>query len=468
MMEKLPEPAQALPAPALQADDYEYLLSECDRLQRQNELLREQMRALLVLQGIANTLNAELDLPRLLRQVTEAALRLVVCSASALLILDPATEALALEALERTGVSHPGPASGISLLASFAASPIALQPARVNSHQPKEGVTGSSQQPQGRKTLLLGQGVAGWVAGNAVPVIVNQVGDDSRFSPEQISVDAEMLGVQPIALACVPLVFKGRVIGVLEAAHTSRQSGFDARDLDLLRTLAAQAATAVANSRLYQELRAERDHIISMQEDLRKRLARDLHDGPAQVLASIAMRLDFARKLLIHEPEKVDEELHGIGEQVRRVTRDVRDMLFDLRPLVLESEGLAVALERFLERFKSLGGPKMHLLGEYRQRLPHLTETTVFAITQEAVNNVLKHAKARNCWIELQEEPRALIIKVRDDGVGFDVQAIRQNYAQRGSWGLLNMRERAALVDGILSFQSEPGAGSLISLTVPR
>ncbi|HEU5367333.1 MAG TPA: GAF domain-containing sensor histidine kinase [Ktedonobacterales bacterium] len=463
MMNEAQEPAQAL-----QADDYAYLLKECDRLQRQNELLREQMRALLVLQSIANSLNAELDLPRLLRQVAEAALRLAVCSASALLILDPTTESLVVEALERTGASQPGQASGISLLASFAASPNTLLPGRAQRQPPGESAIGASQPAQARKTLMLGEGVAGWVAGNAVAVIVNQVGSDSRFSPDQISVDAEMLGVKPIALACVPLVFKGRVIGVLETAHTANQDGFDARDLDLLRTLAAQAATAVANSRLYQELRAERDQVITMQEDLRKRLARDLHDGPAQVLASVAMRLDFARKLLIHEPDKVDEELRGIGEQVTRVTREVRDMLFDLRPLVLEAEGLAVALERFLERFKSLGGPKMHLLGEYRQRLPYLTETTVFSITQEAVNNVLKHARARNCWIEIQEEPQALRVIVRDDGVGFDVQAVRQNYAQRGSWGLLNMRERAALVDGILTFQSQPGGGSIISLTVPQ
>jgi signal transduction histidine kinase len=462
MMNEPHEPAQAL-----QAGDYEYLLNECDRLQHQNEVLREQMRALLVLQSVANALNAELDLPRLLRQVTEAALRLVVCSASALLILDPTTELLVVEALERTGTSTPAPPSGISLLASFAASPIALPSMRRNSHQPGESANGANP-PRARKTLMLGQGIAGWVAGNAVAVIVNQIGGDSRFSPEQIKVDTELLNVTPSAIAAVPLVFKGRVIGVLETGHTSSQGGFDARDLDLLRTLAAQAATAVANSRFYQGLRAERDQIISMQEDLRKRLARDLHDGPAQVLASVAMRLDFARKLLIHEPEKVDEELRGIGEQVTRVTRDVRDMLFDLRPLVLESEGLAVALERFLERFKSLGGPKMHLLGEYQQRLPHQTEATVFAITQEAVNNVLKHARARNCWIEIQEEPRALTVKVRDDGVGFDVQAIRQNYAQRGSWGLLNMRERAALVDGILSIQAQPGGGASISLTVPK
>jgi signal transduction histidine kinase len=415
----------------------DYLLSECNRLQRSNELLREQMRALLVLQSIANALNAEHDLPRLLRQVAEAALRLAVSTASTLLLLDPTTELLNVEVLERT-------------------------------EEQKRRAPGVGAHPQGRKTLVMGQGVAGWVAANAMPVIVNQVGDDSRFPPEQSAIDAELLGITPTALACVPLVFKGRVIGVLETAHTTQDGGFDARDLDLLRTLAAQAATAVANARLYQGLRAERDHVISLQEDLRKRLARDLHDGPAQVLASIAMRLDFSRKLLIHEPEKVDEELRGIAEQVTRVTRDVRDMLFDLRPLVLESEGLAVALERFLERFKSLGGPKLHLFGEYHERLPYHTEATVFAITQEAVNNVLKHAKARNCWIELREEPRTLLITVRDDGVGFDVQAIRQGYAQRGSWGLLNMRERAALVDAILSIHAQPGGGTIVSLTVPR
>jgi signal transduction histidine kinase len=411
-----------------------YLLEECNRLQRNNELLREQMRALVVLQGISNVLNAELDLPRLLRQVTEAALRLAVSSASALLLLDPTTESLNVEALERSKDTLPP-------------------------HQPAYPA---------RKTLVLGQGVAGSVAANAAPAIINQVGDDSRFPPEQIAIDASVLGVTPTALACVPLVFKGQVIGVLETAHIANDAGFDARDLDLLRTLAAQAATAVANSRLYQGLRAERDHVISMQEDLRKRLARDLHDGPAQVLASIAMRIDFARKLLLHEPEKVDEELQGIGEQVTRVTRDVRDMLFDLRPLVLESEGLAVALERFLERFKSLGGPQIHLLGEYRQRLPYHIEATVFAIMQEAVNNVLKHARARNCWIELREDTRALVATIRDDGVGFDVQAIRQGYANRGSWGLLNMRERAALVDGILAIRGQAGAGTVISLTVPR
>jgi signal transduction histidine kinase len=413
------------------SDEIVTLLNDCARLQKSNELLKEQVRALLVLQSISNALNAELDLPRLLRQVNQAALRLVNCSVSALMIMNPTSEVLIVEAMEY--------------------------------HTPN-----GAMPLQARRSLALEQGVAGWVAGNAVAVIAYASGGDSRFSPEQIAADARVLGVSPSVLCCVPLVFKGRVIGVLETAHTTPDEGFDARDLDLLRTLAAQAATAVANARLYQGLREERDRVISMQEDLRKHLARDLHDGPAQVMASIAMRLDFARKLAQHEPAKLDQELQGITEQVLHVTRDIREMLFDLRPLVLESEGLAVALQRFFERFQSLGGPKLHLVGQYQQRLPHHTEATVFAIIQEAVNNALKHAKARNCWIELREEPRSLIVKISDDGVGFDVEATRQHYAQRGSLGLLNMRERANLIDAIFSIQSHPGSGTTLTLTVPR
>jgi signal transduction histidine kinase len=422
------DPTEFIQAPS---EEMVALLKECAHLQQSNALLKEQVRELLVLQSISNALNAELDLPRLLRQVNEAALRLVNCSVSALMILDPTSEVLIVEALE---------------------------------HRTPNGTAS----PQGRRSLSLGQGVAGWVAGNAVSVIDYTSGGNSRFTPEQIAADARVLGVTPTVLCCVPLVFKGRVIGVLETAHTIADEGFDARDLDLLRTLAAQAATAVANSRLYQGLREERDRMISMQEDLRKHLARDLHDGPAQVMASIAMRLDFARKLAQHEPAKLDQELQGITEQVLHVTRDIREMLFDLRPLVLESEGLAVALERFFERFHSLGGPKLHLIGQYQQRLPHHTEATVFAIIQEAVNNVLKHAKARNCWIELVEEPRSLMVKVRDDGIGFDMEAMRQHYAKRGSLGLLSMRERATLIDAIFSIQSQPGNGTTITLRVPR
>ncbi|HYM28716.1 MAG TPA: GAF domain-containing sensor histidine kinase, partial [Steroidobacteraceae bacterium] len=315
--------------------------------------------------------------------------------------------------------------------------------------------------------IALGQGMAGQVAQTAVPLLVNDLATDPRFPAELVAVDAGVLGIQPATLLCVPLVFKGTVTGVLEVAQAHTEEGFDARDLDLMQTLAAQAATAVANARLYQDLRGERDRIISAQEDVRKQLARDLHDGPAQALAQIAMQLEFAGRLAQYEPEKVPGEIRAIHDLAVRTTRDIRNLLFDLRPLVLESQGLEAALEQFLERFKTSGGPAMHFEPRGTPRLPYNAEAVTFAIVQEAVNNVLKHARASNCWIELQERGGHLVVTVRDDGVGFDVHNVSEDYQRRGSWGLLNMHERAALVYATLGIRSQPQQGTLVMLSVP-
>jgi signal transduction histidine kinase len=426
---------------------------EYERLLRQNQALADQVRALLVLQNIANTLSAELDLPVLLRQIALAALRLVSGSASVLFLLDPRGESLLIEAIEtiapqesRSGTDPLQRASGTSVLAS----------------------SGVARAP--RAPLPLGRGLAGKVAATAEPLLVNDPRSDPRFGADVVAVDASLLGIQPVTLICVPLVFKGEVTGVLEVAQTAAQAseGFDARDLDLLQTLAAQAATAVTNARLYQNLRGERDRIISAQEDVRKQLARDLHDGPAQALATIAVQLEFAQRLAEFEPAKLPAELRSTHELALRTTRDIRNLLFDLRPLVLESEGLEAALQRFLERFKTGGGPAMHFEATYTTRLPRNAEAVTFAIVQEAINNVLKHAQATNCWIELRERPQALVVIVRDDGQGFDVNRIQEEYQRRGSWGMLNMYERAALVDATLGIRSQPGQGTVVMLSVPR
>lgn len=417
---------------------------EYERLTRQNRALSEQVRALLVLQGIANTLSAELDLPILLRQVALAAVRLVSGSASALYLSDPRGDALYVEAVEMA------PSSG-ELDGSASLSGISIPQTPHREHPP----------------IPTTKGLAGQVALSAEPLLVNDP-HDPRFPPDVLGVDAGVLGVQPTALMCVALIFKGRVSGVLEVAQTGGGEGFDARDLDLLQTLAAQAATAVANARLYHNLRSERDRIIVAQEDVRKQLARDLHDGPAQALATIAMRLEFAQRLAENEPAKLPSELRAIHEQALRTTRDIRNLLFDLRPLVLETEGLVAALQRFLERFNTGDGPQMHFEANYEARISRNAEAITFAIVQEAINNVLKHGEAQNCWIELRERPQALVVVVRDDGRGFDVNRLREEYQRRGSWGLLNMHERAALIDATLGIRSQPGQGTVVMLSVPR
>jgi signal transduction histidine kinase len=423
-----------------------------ERLLRQSQTLSEQVRALLVLQGVANTLSAEWDLPVLLRQIALAAVRMASGAASALFLFDARGEHLVLQAKENAsptdGAKWDGSASGLT------------RPGAVPTPATEDAIAPPPQ-------IALGKGMAGQVAMTAVPLLVNDLATDPRFPAEMVAVDAEVLGVQPATLLCVPLVFKGTVTGVLEVAQSHAEEGFDARDLDLMQTLAAQAATAVANARLYQDLRGERDRIISAQEDVRKQLARDLHDGPAQALAQIAMQLEFAGRLAEYEPQKVQGEIRAIHDLALRTTRDIRNLLFDLRPLVLESQGLEAALAQFLERFKTSGGPTMHFEPGGTTRLPYNAEAVTFAIVQEAVNNVLKHARASNCWIELHERGPHLVVSVRDDGVGFNVHNVSEDYQRRGSWGLLNMHERAALVYATLGIRSQPQQGTIVMLSVP-
>jgi signal transduction histidine kinase len=182
------------------------------------------------------------------------------------------------------------------------------------------------------------------------------------------------------------------------------------------------------------------------------------------------MSLEFAEKLIDADPPALRREIAGIREFASTTTREIRNLLFDLRPLVLEAEngGLAVALQQFIERFKTSSGPKLHLAAEYPERLSHNTELTVFAIVQEAVNNTIKHANASNCWIEIHEYEDRLVTTVRDDGMGFDVQRLQDEYESLGSWGLLNMAERASLIEAKLIIASQPSKGTVVSLELPR
>lgn len=424
-----------------------------ERLQSRNQQLEDQVRSLVVLQGIANTLSAELNLPPLLRRIAMAALRMTSAQASVVYLIDATRATLVVEAVESSRTAADSGAFGApDFLSSSPASP--------------DEVLFAAERPR----MTLQQGVAGWAASTGTLVLVTDPRHDHRFPPEVVAVDSQLLGVTPHALVAIPMLFKNNVIGVLEVGQTEEGDGFDASSLDLLRTLASQAATAVANAQLYQGLRAERDKIIQTQEDERKRLGRDLHDGPAQKLAQIAISLEYAEQLVTREPERLIPELRAIRETALTTSREFRNLLFDLRPLVLESEagGLTPALEHFLERFTSIPGPRMRLSVDYPDRLSHNVELTMFAILQEAVNNVLKHAHAQNCWINIKEYEDRLIATVSDDGDGFDVHQVQSEYETRGSWGLLSMLERAALIEAKLNIASQPGRGAITSLEVPR
>ena len=235
-----------------------------------------------------------------------------------------------------------------------------------------------------------------------------------------------------------------------------------------LSALAGQAAIGIVNARLHSQIREERDRMLGIEEEIYKKLARDFHDGPAQTLASFIMDIEFIQKLLERDPSKVEAELLQLKEKATKAMHQVRTTMFELRPLVLETEGLEAALEYYVERLRQTDNMSIHLHVEgLKERLPHGVEGIVFAIVREAINNIKKHARANNVWLTVVRKEMELLTTIRDDGQGFSVEEMEISYATRGSIGLLNLYERAEMLGGRISIESVLGHGTTVSLMVP-
>ncbi|MGC8874596.1 MAG: GAF domain-containing sensor histidine kinase [Chloroflexia bacterium] len=288
---------------------------------------------------------------------------------------------------------------------------------------------------------------------------------------EHLGRDAELCQVMALQRCrsgmCVPLRAGLRNYGAIVLGSMNEQA-YSRADLEQLVALAHFATIAIQNAQLYQDLREERDKIVRAEENVRKELSRDLHDGPAQALAAITMNVEYIRRLLGEDPKKALAELDNLEQLARRTSWDIRTMLFELRPVILETQGLVPTLEQYVQRFPASEGVQVHLdTGGFDQRLDPKVEATVFTIMQEAVNNARKHAKAKNIWMRLARHGNNLVAAVQDDGMGFDVEAVRASYEKRGSFGLLNMEERARLIGGRTEIRSVPGKGTAVIISVP-
>ena len=275
----------------------------------------------------------------------------------------------------------------------------------------------------------------------------------------------------------VPLNVQRRMLGVLNVNRYPDRRNYAASDANLLHVFASQIAIAVQNAQLYESLREERDRIIKAQEDVRRELARDLHDGLTQVLATLTLNVDHLRTMV--RDERIDtnnllEDLDFLRTMARQAMQDARMMMFGLRPLVLETQGLVSALDHYISSMRE-GDRRIQYNFDYSAYpsdaplAPNVARMT-FAVLQEAITNARKHSRARNITVELRRdvaEGESLICaSVRDDGSGFDLSQIERAYDQKLSFGLLNMRERAKLIDAELQISSGPD-GTTIQLTVP-
>lgn len=271
------------------------------------------------------------------------------------------------------------------------------------------------------------------------------------------------------AAYCVPLRTGFTVYGVLLFAHPEPDY-FTPERQEMLELIGRQSVIAIQNARLYQDLIEEKERMIEVQEEARKKLARDLHDGPTQSVSAIAMRLNLIRMMLKRAPEKVEDELIRTEELAHRTTKEIRHMLFTLRPLVLESQGLRAALESMAEKMQETFGQKVivDVDDTIIKNLEMGKQGVIFFIAEEAVNNARKHAKAQLIKIRLRYVDHSIILlEIQDNGIGFDVKSVTQNYESRGSLGMVNLNERTELINGLLHIDSAPNKGTNVQVFIP-
>jgi signal transduction histidine kinase len=268
---------------------------------------------------------------------------------------------------------------------------------------------------------------------------------------------------------CFPLRSGFNVYGAMLFAHPD-PNYFSKERCGLLDIIGRQAVIAVQNASLYQDLVEEKERMVEVQEEARKKLARDLHDGPTQSVAAMAMRINLARRIMNKDVKEAAKELVKIEELAHRTTKEIRHMLFTLRPLILESQGLNAALEAMAEKMRETFSQNVIINVEESvlRDMEMGKQGVIFYIIEEATNNARKHANAPHIWVRLRPfENGIALLEIEDDGLGFDVAAVNKSYDKRGSLGMVNLRERTELVNGLLNIDSAPGKGTRIQVYIP-
>ncbi len=382
--------------------------------------LEQRIAALEALLQTTTSLTSELRVDRLLALILSSAVDVMKAAAGSLLLYEPATDELVFKVVQ-----------------------------------------GGSGKSLRQKKIRADQGLAGWVFTQRKPTIVADAEADERH----LTKFDGGTRFRTTSLIAAPLVHKNVAIGVIEVLNKKSGEPFTKDDQELLMAFASQSAVVIENARLYEQVVAERDRILAVEEQVRHALARELHDGPSQILSSIIMGLKFLRQVMTREPRRTETELTELERQANLALRQVRDMLFDLRPVALETQGLGAALQMYVERQSETTDLEFHLdTHAFNARFSPKVEAAVFSIVQEAVGNAQKHSQAKNIWITLRPTEDQLGITVKDDGRGFDVAQVEEAYAQRGNLGLLNMKERAEIANAKLTIESKHGKGTTVTL----
>ena len=296
-------------------------------------------------------------------------------------------------------------------------------------------------------------GLLGAMLADPAPYRTADVTTDPRFRgwwPAGHPVMRSFLGV--------PIVFKGDVIGAFYLTDKTTGDTFTEDDEHTVGVLAAHAAVLMEHARMYEQSRE-----LSVLDE-RNRLARELHDAMTQTLFSLRLAVETAAALVTADPAGAAAELDAARGLVDATFAELRALVFELRPPALDADGLVTTVRKHLEVAGRAHGLRIEVTAAGDDRLPPHTERELFRIVQEAVTNVLRHARASTLQVALAFEPGRVTVSVRDDGRGFDpaARAIRSRRL-----GLTSMRERARALGGSLSVESAPGKGTTVRVEVP-
>ncbi|MDM5209311.1 sensor histidine kinase [Cytobacillus kochii] len=205
--------------------------------------------------------------------------------------------------------------------------------------------------------------------------------------------------------------------------------------------------------------------IIEAQEEERKRLSREIHDGPAQMMANVMMRSDLIERVYKERgTDEAMEEIRNLKKMVRSALYEVRRIIYDLRPMALDDLGLVPTLKKYLQTIEEYhNSTKITFMNVGKEvRLPSQYEVALFRLIQEAVQNAMKHADAEEIIVKTEINNERIAVVIRDNGKGFDI-----NKKKAQSFGIIGMRERVELLEGQLSIDSNIGKGTIIIIQVP-
>jgi signal transduction histidine kinase len=290
------------------------------------------------------------------------------------------------------------------------------------------------------------------------PIIIPDVHDDSPLAQAFHMAMSELRETtfhDVRACLIVPLTLRDQVIGML-VLTASEKAAFTPHHAALVLAIANQAAIAIENAQLYEQAQ----ELAAVEE--RQRLARELHDSVSQALYGIALGLHTARIQLDRDPHELPESLDYLLSLAEAALDEMRALIFELRPESLASEGLATALSRQSAALKARHG--ITVLTQFCEEpdLPLKVKQELYRIAQEAIHNTVKHARANKLDLGLSQTAQAIILEVRDDGVGFDPLD-----SFPGHLGLHSMQERVSSLGGMLQIESAPGRGTSVLALVP-